>query len=284
MARDFEAFKEQIERAFLQHPVVTDNQYCQWFRQGELDVDHLRHFIQQFSVFSNLFLIAALLKVINADSLQSQRESKEILMNELGVIYRKKRGDDGRAADELKVAQESATDPALVSTEGTVDGGIFRFQAGHFEWLLKIGETLGLSFHEMGKRGIGTRSTLFFTDELARLYGSPDYNQSQGAGFAVENWAAAGFWKDLIAGLEIMRRTHVPNLHLGFFTFHDKIEGQHKEHVWDELRECFDHRNFREETFLKAGVEMLDGVKAFWDGLYRDAEKAGLIGKGTAGE
>ena len=36
-------------------------------------------------------------------------------------------------------------DPDLVSTEGTVDGGICRFQAAHFEWLLKIGEGLGLT-------------------------------------------------------------------------------------------------------------------------------------------
>jgi hypothetical protein len=243
-----------------------------------MNLEHVRHFVQQFSVFSNLFLVAALLKVINADTLESQRESKEILMNELGVIYRKKKSDNIRNADEARVAQESATDPGLVSTEGTVDGGNFRFQAAHFEWLLKIGETLGLSFQDMGKRRHGTPSTLFFTDELARLYGSDDYNQSQGAGFAVENWAAAGFWKDLIAGLEVVKRNLVPTLHLAFFTFHDKIEGQHKEHVWDELRECFENDSFDEDTFIRAGVEMLNGVKAFWDGLYGDAKKAGLVG------
>lgn len=275
MAKDFDAFKQVIEREFLGHPVVTNNEYCQWFRQGDISVDHTRHFVQQFSVFSNLFLIAALLKVINADSPEAQHESKEILMNELGVIYRKKRSDEGRSAEEARVASESETDPALVSTEGTVDGGTFRFAAAHFEWLVKIGETLGLGFNDMGKRRHGTKSTLFFCDELARLYGSADYNEAQGAAFAVENWAAAGFWKDLVAGLERVKAEKVPKLHLAFFTFHDKIEGQHKEHVWDELSECFENPEFNEEAFIKAGKEMLDGVQAFWDGLYEDAKRGG---------
>ena len=39
-----------------------------------------------------------------------------------------------------------------MSTEGTVDGGIFRFKAAHFEWLLAVGEVLGLGFHNLGKR------------------------------------------------------------------------------------------------------------------------------------
>ena len=50
---------------------------------------NLAVFVRQFSVFSNLFLVAALLKTINAPSLQQVRASKEILLNELGVIYRK---------------------------------------------------------------------------------------------------------------------------------------------------------------------------------------------------
>jgi len=273
MAKDFEAFKQVIEREFLGHPVVVNNEYCKWFRNGDISVDHVRHFVQQFSVFSNLFLVAALLKVINADSIEAQRESKEILMNELGVIYKKKKSDAERASAEADVAAASSTDPALVSTEGTVDGGVFRFQAAHFEWLLKIGETLGLGFDDMGKRRHGTKSTIFFVDELARLYGSADYNQAQGASFAVENWAAAGFWQDLIAGLSKVKAEKVPGLHLAFFTFHDKIEGQHKEHVWDELNECFESPEFDENAFVKAGVEMLDGVKAFWDGLYEDAKQ-----------
>jgi hypothetical protein len=267
--KNFDHFKQTIERGFMQHPVVTRNEYTDWFSRGEMSLDHLRHFTVQFSVFSNQFLLAALNRVINADTLEAARESKEILMNELGVIYNSKNGPGERHADAAAPAGDE-TDPALVSTEGTVDGGKFRFQAAHFEWLLRFGRPLSLTFDDLGKRRHGTASTLHFCDELFRLYGSDDYNQAMGAAFAVENWAAAGFWKELIAGLEKIKATQVPDLPLAFFTWHDKIEGQHKEHTWDELRAVYDSPKFREEPFMTAGVKMLDGVKVFWDGLNSD--------------
>lgn len=274
MARkNVEAFKETIEREFMHHPVVTDNTYTKWFAQGDVPIDHLRHFTVQFSVFSNQFLLAALNRVINADTVEAARESKEILMNELGVIYNSTAGNGHQtpaatAATGVDIDQEG--DPALVSTEGTVDGGKFRFQAAHIEWLLHFGQPLGLTFADMGKRRHGTLSTLYFCDELFRLYGSEDYNEAMGAAFAVENWAAAGFWKELISGLSRIKKDTLPALPLAFFTWHDKIEEQHKGHVWDELRECYESPRFSEEPFIRAGVKMLDGVKVFWDGLDHD--------------
>src|SRR5262249_54090271 len=149
--------------------------------------------IRQFSVFSNQFLIAALLKVLNAPSMQQARASKEILMNELGVIYRKPGQQTVSRADMTEEEKDREGDPDLVSTEGTVDGGIYRFRAAHFEWLCGIGETLGMNFNDLGKRKHGRPSTLHFCDELQRLYGSEDGQIAEGASFAVENWAAAGF-------------------------------------------------------------------------------------------
>ena len=265
--KNFDAFKHTIERDFMGHAVVKKNEYTAWFAHGDVPMDHLRQFTVQFSVFSNQFLLAALNRVINADTLHAARESKEILMNELGVIYNKPGASVGTADRHSQSAHDREGDPALVATEGTVDGGKFRFQAAHFEWLLRFGEPLGLSFDDMGKRRHGIPSTLHFCDELFRLYGSDDYNEAMGASFAVENWAAAGFWKELIAGLERVKAQHVPDLPLAFFTWHDKIEDQHREHTWDELRECYDSAKFREEPFIRAGVKMLDGVKVFWDGL-----------------
>jgi pyrroloquinoline quinone (PQQ) biosynthesis protein C len=191
-------------------------------------------------------------------------------MNELGVIYNA--GESGRSGGAGRSGRSGRDtdregDPALVSTEGTVDGGKFRFQAAHFEWLLRFGEPLGLGYDDMGKRRHGSPSTIFFADELFRLYGSDDYNQAMGAAFAVENWAAAGFWKELIAGLERFKVEQVPELPLAFFTWHDKIEDLHREHTWDELRDCYDSAKFEEAPFIKAGMKMLDGVKVFWDGL-----------------
>src|SRR4051812_23597567 len=245
--KDFGAFKHAIERRFMQHPAVTQNEYTGWFSRGEMSLDQVRHFTVQFSVFSNQFLLAALNRVINADSLQSARESKEILMNELGVIYNAGGKGDGHSG-----AMGDEVDPALVSTSGTVNGGKFRFEAAHFEWLLRFGQPLGLTFDDLGKRRHGTPSTLRFCDELFRLYGSDDYNEAMGAAFAVENWAAAGFWKELIAGLEKVKAREVPDLPLAFFTWHDTIEEQHKAHVWEELQACYHSARFREEPFVEA--------------------------------
>ena len=270
-SKDFDRLRGSIESRFMQHCVITDNAYAKWFSRGDFSLDHLRHFTVQFSVFSNQFLLAALNRVINADSLETARQGKEILMNELGVIYNR----GGRTSNDQQAAmteekKDREGDPALVSTEGTVDGGKFRFQAAHFEWLLNFGKPLALSFDQMGKRRHGTRPTLAFCDRLFELYGSDGYNRAMGAAFAVENWAAAGFWKQLISGLEKIKARQVPGLPLAFFTWHDRIEDLHKEHVWEELRECYYHPQFQEAPFLQAGVKMLDGVKVFWDGLDLD--------------
>ena len=269
--QNFDAFKRTIHQTFMHHPVVTQNAYTAWFARGTMSLDHLRHFTVQFSVFSSQFLLAALNRVINANSLEAAREAKEILMNELGVIYNK----GGSATPQATVADKDREgDPTLVSVEGTVDGGKFRFQAAHLEWILHFGESLGLTFNDIGKRRLGTDSTKYFCDELFRLYGSEDYNEAMGAAFAVENWAAAGFWKELISGLETMKRTEVPQMPLAFFTWHDRIEDLHKSHVWDELEAMYHAPEFEEEPFIRAGMEMLDGVKVFWDGLLAHAEES----------
>src|SRR5262245_14933218 len=132
----FREFLDRVDRDLLHHRIITDNAYTRWFRDGTATDDQLRHFVRQFSVFSNQFLVAALLRVINAGSLQQARAAKEILMNELGVIYRRTDGTEtsSQAVDEESKDREG--DPDLVSTEGTVDGGLFRFRAAHFEWLL----------------------------------------------------------------------------------------------------------------------------------------------------
>ena len=85
----FKEFLEEVDRDLLHHRIILSNAYTAWFRKGEVTDGELRHFVQQFSVFSNQFLVAALLRVINAPSLSQARSAKEILMNELGVIYRK---------------------------------------------------------------------------------------------------------------------------------------------------------------------------------------------------
>src|SRR6516165_8045985 len=113
----FGDFLDRVERDVLSHRIITDNAYTRWFRDGQATDAELAHFVRQFSVFSNQFLVAALLRVINAPSIQQARAAKEILMNELGVIYRRTDGKESaaRAVDEESKDREG--DPELVSTE-----------------------------------------------------------------------------------------------------------------------------------------------------------------------
>ena len=262
----WDAFFAQVNGVVAAHSVVTGNRYCEWFAEGAATREQVRDLIQQFSVFSNLFIVAQLLKTINAPNQQAARQSCEILANELGVVFNSgrtsPRPSHGNAEDLDRIG-----DPELVSTEGTVDGGTYRFDARHFEWLVRVGEAVDLRFEELGKRRFGRGETLFFTDELARIYGGDDVDIAEGASFAVEHWAAAGFWKQLIAGLDAFRGRECPELRLAFFTWHDRVEDQHAMHTTDELRQAHTRPGFNEAKFLIGAREMLDGVMAFWDGL-----------------
>lgn len=235
----YENFLERIDNELLNHSVITNNKYCNWFRNEHLTLKDVRYFTQQFSVFSNQFIIAQLNKVINSVDLEEGRAGKEVLANELGVSFK----------------------------DGSVENGTYRFTAAHFEWLVNFAKPLGLTFNDIGKRKHGSPATLFYCDELIRIYGNEDFNVSAGASFAVENWAAAGFWKDLIAGLEKFKARYLPKLPLGFFTWHDKLEDQHAEHTREEMRMLYVNYELDEDMFIKAGNEMLNGVEAFWVGL-----------------
>jgi hypothetical protein len=266
----FRDFLEQVDRELFQHRIITDNAYTRWFRAGLASDQELVHFIRQFSVFSNQFLVAALLRVINAPTLAQARSAKEILLNELGVIYRRTSGEGSAAGAVDEDAKDREGDPELVSTEGTVDGGIFRFKAAHFEWLLAVGEALGLGFHNLGKRKQGTASTLHFCDELIRLFGNEDDRIAEGASFAVENWAAAGFWQELEDGLLHIKATRIPNLKVAFFTWHNRVEAQHAGHTMEELEEVFFSPKFDQARFFQGSNEVLDAIAVFWSGLEDD--------------
>ncbi len=268
--QDFRDFIAEVDRDLMQHRIIVDNQYTKWFREGKATDQELKHFIKQFSVFSNWFLKAALLRVINAPSLEQHRASREILLNELGVIYRKPGTPIAGHSELSEEDKDRQGDPDLVGTEGTVDGGVCRFRANHFEWMLGVGDSIGLSFDDLGKRKHGRPSTLFFCDELARLYGSEDGQIAEGASFAVENWAAAGFWQDLEDGLMILKKARYPKLKLAFFTWHNRVEAQHASHTMEELEEVYFDEDFDRAKFMQGGREVLEAVAAFWDGLESD--------------
>jgi hypothetical protein len=261
--RDLATFQERADTLVREHRVVTGNAYTRWFATGAATVDDVRHLTVQFSVFSHQFLEAQLRRVFNARSLESYRAAKEILLNELGVVF--------KPAEE-RVSTVAGVDPELVATEGTIEGSRFKFAAAHFEWLLRFGAPLGLGFTDLGRRAYGTPATLRFCDELMRLYGSDDPSTGEGASYAVEHWAAAGFWKQLIAGLETLKARECPDLPLAFWTWHDKVEDQHAAHTADDLAAVYRSDDFDETRFLSGAREMLDAVAAFWDGLESDRE------------
>jgi hypothetical protein len=236
----FEAFERTVARKIDSHPIVCDNSYTKWFARGEATLGEVRDFTIQFSVFSHLFVQAQLRKCINAPDLASYRAGKEILLNELGVTF---------------------------APSGSIEGGTFRFSAGHFEWLAHFAQALGIEWSEIGKRRHGRPSTLAFCDALISWYSTEDESTAAGASYAIEHWAAAGFWKDLIAGLRVVKKSRLPELPLGFWTWHDALEENHAAHTSDEMREAFAKPGFSNRRFLTAGKAMLDAVAGFWNGL-----------------
>ncbi len=247
----FWRFHGRLGREVLKHPVIIANPFTHWFERGEFNQEQAREFVVQFSVFSNEFLVAQLRKMLNADSLEEMRASKEILANEIGVTFNGKAGSDDELGD----------------LDGTVNGGTFRFRAAHFELLMRMAGYLELTFKDLGKRKFGSESTLFFCDELIRLYGSEHYATAAAASFAVENWAAAGFWDELVHGWKIFKERECPDLPLAFFSWHAKIEANHAQHTRAELEEfCFTN-DVDQDAFIRDANEMLDGVHEFWRGL-----------------
>src|SRR4051794_8064474 len=111
------AFQARVDHVVHSHPVVVANRYTRWFATGAASADDVRHLTVQFSVFSHLFVEAQLRKVINAADVESYHAGKEILMNELGVVFNGRTDDEG------------------VACEGTVDGSRYSHRAAHFEWL-----------------------------------------------------------------------------------------------------------------------------------------------------
>lgn len=243
MPATLDSFRHAVDATVSAHPIVRHNAYTAWFARGHASDEQLRDFTVQFSVFSHLFIEAQLRKCINAPDLASYRAGKEILMNELGVTF---------------------------STNGSVENGRFAFRAGHFEWLAEFARTLGLSFEQIGKRRHGRPSTLAFCDALVHWYGSADPSTAAGASYAIEHWADAGFWKQLIAGLRVIKADRLPSVPLGFWVWHDQLEEQHAAHTSDELAQVFAQEDFSQERFLLAGQAILDAVALFWDGLHSE--------------
>ena len=83
-------------------------------------------------------------------------------------------------------------------------------------------------------------------------------------------------WEDQ---LETLRAWKADNRigHIGITTSHgrrhDKVEDQNASHTQNELEEVFFTDWFDREKFIAGGLEMLEGVAAFWSGLDADRKR-----------
>ena len=223
----------------------------------------MRHLTVQFSVFSHLFVEAQLRKVINAADLDTYRAGKEILLNELGVVF-----NAGRAPPAA-----AGTDPELVATEGTVDGGRFRFGAAHFEWLLRFAAPLGLGFDDLGKRRHGTAAHAVLLRRAARglrLRGRVDRRGRQLRGGALGGrrvLEGAHRRPRGVQGARVRRTCRSPS---GPGTTRSRTSTPPTPTTsWSRRSRS---RGSTRSASSPAPPAMLDGVQAFWDGLWADHE------------
>ncbi|WP_293128838.1 hypothetical protein [Moritella sp.] len=150
-AQAFLAFQARINNELLNHKVITANPYTQWFCDASLNDVQIKQLIVQFSVFSNQFLVAQLEKMLNAETLEEMRASKEILANEIGVVYKNPKRN--------RATQLTQEERDFGDIEGSIDGGAFHFKAAHFELLSQLADYFGIGFNQIGRRQFGSAKT-----------------------------------------------------------------------------------------------------------------------------
>ena len=238
---DLARFRSRVEALVHHHPVVVDNAYTRWFATGSADRDEVRHLTVQFSRVQP--------PVRRGAAPQGpERRRPRLLPGGQG-------DPDERAGRRVQAGPRRRLRGRGRGPRDRVDrrNGRRRALPVHrrpFRVAAPLRRPDRPRVRRLGKRRHGTPSTLFFCDELLRIYGSDDSSIAEGASYAVEHWAAAGFWKELIAGLTAFKARECPELPLGFWIWHDKIEDQHAAHTADELAEAFFRPDFDEQRFL----------------------------------
>ena len=104
----FEEFWGNVKDEIHSHPVIVDNPYCQWFKKGDATEGQLIDLFEQFAVFSKWFLLAQLMRVLNASDLEAEAHARFILANELGV---------------------------RINSDGSTENQTFKTQWAHINWL-----------------------------------------------------------------------------------------------------------------------------------------------------
>jgi len=248
---------ERKRREIDEHPLIVKNIFTKEFKNGTANLEQVKDLVVQFSVFSNHFLVIQCKRMVNSTTEVARRGARSILANEIGV--------------------------AIDMDEGDADGGTFLHKSAHLNWLMEIGDMLGIDSRTLGRWALGTEATQRFLTQLEEVYGSRDSNIGSGASFAIETWAGFGiggnakaesnnFWKELITGLEGFNANHrlphgLPPVGIEFFQYHFDLESAHVANVEHELEEIFFDPDFDEEKWFEGARKALDAMHIFWLGL-----------------
>ena len=164
----YENFWEIVKEEIHQHPVITNNPYCKWFKKGDANNQQVIDLFEQFAVFSKWFVLAQLMRVLNAPDIESETNARYILVNELGVG---------------------------IKTDGSTDEQPFKTKWAHINWLRETAKPLGLGPIKLGSWESASPSTIEFIHGLEETYGSKEGEIGRGASYAIETWAAWGIGK-----------------------------------------------------------------------------------------
>lgn len=230
----------QIAVRVMSHPVTAGNCYLARFAEG-VTAAQARHECQQFSIFALQFDVAQAKLVANAPTLDAYKERLRLLLNEKGFPYH---GDHSQL--------NAAWDPNAV----------------HFAWLCDMAEGLGLGYEEVGKTWLAQPGTDAFVNVTFEQFAHIDPSVACGAAFAIENWAASGLWKKLLAGMEKLNagRPAAEQIDLRYLQYHDHEEGYHSQAMLSELLGDFTQPWFNPDRFLKGAMRVLnDGVLAYYE-------------------
>lgn len=238
---EFQDLLLQIAVRVMSHPVTAGNNYLDRFAEGVTE-SQARHECQQFSVFAVQFEVAQAKLVANAPTLDAYHQRLRLLLNEKGFSYT--RGFDGELSE--------------------------RWDAGavHFSWLCDMAAGLGLGFDDVGKTWLALPGTQIAVDVTFEQFSHIDPSIACGAAFAIENWAASGLWKKLLAGMQKLNAGRTPSrqIDLRYLQYHDREEQFHAQAMLGELLGDFGETWFNPDRFLKGAETILtDGLHAYYE-------------------
>lgn len=257
----FDDFYHLVETDLLYHPIIINNPYTKWFKQGEINPAQMIDLFRQFSVFSNYFLVIQCESMVFADTEEEERCARAILASELGVEMNVHTGD--------------------------VEGNIFNHTHAHINWLRETALELCKDFYfepfVLGSWHLGYSSTHKFLKKLRCRYASRNRNRRTAASFAIETWAGFGigkgpdaednnFWRELVVGIEKFNQIHrlpkgLKPIDPRFFQWHFDIEAGHALNVMELLKTTYNRPDFNAREWFQGGNGSLDALSLLWYGL-----------------